>query len=245
MDWDRKYTILDSLDFPDIEKMNEIISSSFGYKSTLKQLERKVNNCTHADGRFNDESRLYQLLTNRKQLDEVRADCKTMSDEITNLLKQLKKLDRHITASEKKINTIINKKNKTVNIYEHVDILCMCQFEKLGDTFYENEIVVILNKCITEKIVKRLSVENIKYLFECIGDNIDNIHEDVLNMLYTKAKDEMIQYIGNRNDEKLFTNEYRKKLVSEIDAFTGMPKEFVADITNKFDSLCVLYSMKK
>ena len=244
MDWDRERFVFDSLDFTGLNKMNEYISNSFGYKAMLEKIENNVNRCTHVDGRLNDESRMYQLLANRKQLDTAREDCKTLSIEITNLLKQLKKLDKRITASENKINRIINKKDEAGNIYEHVDILFVCQFEKLDETFYDNEIVIILNKNVTEKVVKKLSIDNLKYLFKCIGDNIGDIHEDVLNLLYTKVRENVIKYIENCKDESVFTNKHREKLIDEMNTFTGMPKEFVTDVVNKFDSLCVLYSMK-
>jgi hypothetical protein len=181
-------------------------------------------------------------LARRKEIDKIRERAEDMKDNISSLMNQLKVLEKTINASDRKIRN--NVKKISEEIYNGVDIVSACQLERLDELFYRDEIVDIINNRVSMADIKKLSFDNIKYLFKSLEYNIEDVNQDKLNVIYTVARDSFVNYIGNVTDKKVFNDNTRKSVINEAKLITGISESFVKDITNKFDSMCVLYFIK-
>lgn len=249
MDWDD--TSRNSVMFPYLDWSlgtsagEDMIAKTFSsglIKNMIEGLNVRAKQCAAVNEKYTEQRKAYQYLARRKEIDKIRERAEDMKDNISSLMNQLKALEKTINASDRKIRN--NVKKISEEIYDEVDIVSICLLERLDELFYRDEIVDIINNRVSMADIKKLSFDSIKYLFKSLEYNIEGVNQDKLNAIYTVARDFFVNYIGNVTDKKVFNDNARESVINEAKLITGIPESFIKDITNKFDSMCVLYAIK-
>lgn len=244
MEWDTNTISTISFDFSAVAAGIYIENAFYNskYKDSISRLKREAKASVNVDKRYDNTTASYMFLAGRKDLDRINNDKEQLKKEINELIDGLKELDKEIAKADKKIKANIKKHGDEV--YKAIDIKSLCNFERLHKVFYHDEIVDIINNYVKIDNMKKLGFDNIKYIFKSLDYDATGINQDKLDFLYKKTRDEFIQYIGNVKDKDLFEESFRPAIIKEAEQITGMPKDFIQDITNKFDSIRVLYNIK-
>lgn len=249
MDWDDTSRNFVMFSYPDwslgTNAGEDMLAKTFSsglIKNMIEDLNAKTKQCAVVNGKYTEQMKAYQYLARRKEIDKIRKQAEDMKDSISSLVNQLKALEKTINASDRKIRN--NVKKISEEIYDGVDIVSACQLERLDELFYRDEIVDIINNRVSVTDIKKLSFDSIKYLFKSLEYNIEGVNQDKLDAVYTVARDFFVNYIGNVKDKKVFNDKARKSVINEAKLITGISESFIKDITNKFDSMCVLYAIK-